>query len=287
VVARLNTGQLVEQYVNAASRDLTKWIIANNNLFPYNPDGLIKVKLENWVEGDSPNSLPFEVVWDRLVAYYKAAGHSLNYGIVTRDDFTHDLKVTHLKIIVENGIYLWIRPDSPGLTKHIQNDVEQIISPTRGTLYYTDVFGRRKPFREKVFVGIEQILILEKTDMHPSAISSSNVQIHGLVSGANKASRINHPSKMQGTRTISETEFRLYSCNMDAFEFSDWMASNNNPEAHYALIVALLKAGKPSQNVPKPNFSREGNRALAIVKQVLHMAGYKILKSINRLYSNH
>lgn len=274
---------MYEQYINASARDMTKWILANNNLFAYNPDTApYQVSLERWCDTGIPNSLPIETIWNRLIAFYQAAS-PLTYDIVTHRSFTENDKHNHIKSIVESGIFLYIPPDSLHLNKDIFRNIAKVITPTYSQIEYTDLLGRRIKTLDKAFVGIEQMIVLEKTEQNPMAVSTSPLQIHGLPAGPNKIARNGHPSKVQAPKAYSETEIRLYFSTMGEVITADMLTTNNSPEAHKSLVKAIMESDTPTNMNPILKIIRSASRPVVFVKTVLFNFGLLMVTAVKKV----
>ena len=251
-VARLNPGQFYEIFVNAASRDLAKWIKENIN------------------------SLDINIIWQRLLSYYQAAA-PITYDAVTHSGFTEQHKLQHLETIVQSGIYITIPANSKHLNKDIFKNILQVIQPTYGPVTYTNLLGQRVTTKDNVFIGIQQFIVLEKTDQNPMAIASSPLQIHGLLAGPHKLARNGHPSKQQAAKIISETEGRMFPALMGEIPAANYIALNNNPEAHKALVEEILVSPTPSNINPFLKIERGRSRSVEFIKNTLFSFGLELV----------
>lgn len=254
-VSRLNPGQFYEQYVNAASRDMSKWVRAKFG------------------------TLPLNEIWDRLMAYYKAAAPEMEEAL-SKNYTTTQEKDSHIRSVVESGIYLMISPDAPHLGPNMFFEIEKVISPTYGPVTYTDLSGRRVTTKDKVFIGSLDMIVLEKTEQRPMSVSSAMLQHHGLISGNNREIRNAHPSKQQSTRVLGETECRLVAATMGPEALAELLDLANNPESHRHAVRSILKANTPSkirELVNRKELPVGNSRVLALFNHILLCAGTMII----------
>lgn len=256
-IARMNPGQLYEQFISAASRDLSKWIRANYTV------------------------IPFEEVWNKLIAYYEVVS-PIMYKTMTEQYSLEEDKHRHIESIITSGIYLYIPPDSPNLNKDLLRRIEKIIKPTYGPVMYVDLEGKTVTTTNNAFIGIQQMIVLEKTDQQPMAVSSGVLQHHGLVAGPNKLSRQGHPSKVQAFKVFSETEVRLYFATMGGKVVSKMLTMANSPEAHKATVAAILASKTPSNLPPIQGIVSNTSRPLMYIKHILGGFGLLIKENINK-----
>ena len=247
-IARMNPGQFVEQYICAASRDMSKWVRANFNI------------------------LSTAEIWDKVMLYYHVAA-PLQYATMLTNYTTEPEQLRHLESIIAHGIYLYIPADSPNLNASLLGNVEKIISPTYGPVTYRSLSGEMVTTKDKVFVGIHQMIVLEKTDQHPMAVSSGLIQHHGLLAGPNKLSRQGHPSKVQAAKVFSETEVRLYAAVMGGEIMADLLTMANSPDAHKSVVHALLLSHTPSNLSPISGINPGTARPIIFISHVLSSFG--------------
>jgi hypothetical protein len=254
-VSRLNPGQFYEHYINAASRDMSKWI------------------RENY----SPTS--HEFVWNRLLAYYAAAAPE-QYDIMIKLYTTFQEQSDHINSIIKDGIYLFISPTSEHIDPSILGKIETVIKPTYDRVSYMDSTGQVWLTKDKVLIGIKDMIVLEKTDLKPMAISSPCLQHHGLISANNKETRNSHPSKQQSTRVFGETETRLYAATMGGRVMAELMDMANNPESHRMVCQNIMRTEQPinMQKAVDRNLVPLGkSRILSYLNHMLFCAGVEII----------
>lgn len=254
-VARLNPGQFYECYINAASRDLTKWIIKN---YKSNKD--------------------LKLVWDKLLSYYSVVSQN-QYNLVNKNYDNDDLKNKHIQSIIESGIYLYISAVDTNINSTIIERIEKIISPTFGPVRFVDDEDNHVITKDPILIGCKNMIILEKTDQHPMAIGSGTLQHHGLLSGASKANRLAHPSKQQTARVLGETEVRLYAAAMGADVVSELLDLSNNPDNHRETISSIMKAKYPTNIkniIDRKQYPVGRSRALSFCFHILNCLGFRI-----------
>lgn len=246
-VARLNPSQFYDQYINAASRDLGSWIRINYNL------------------------ISNDVLWDRLMAYYAVAA-PLTYKLVSENYLSNKDKEEHLLSIVNDAIYLTIPADNEHVTPEIFDKIEAVISPTYGPVTYRDLSGEFITTKDNVFIGVQQMIILEKTELNPMAVSSGVLQHHGLLAGGSKSSRTGYASKVQTTKVFSETEVRLYAAYLGGYIAAMLLTMNNSPEVHKMIIRAMQQHAHPSGQYNLASIKAGNARPLLFINSV--MTGY-------------
>lgn len=249
-IARTDPGQLYEPHVNAAARDLSKWV---KKSLGYVDDA---------------------VIWERVHNYYYAVsnrfGKLIDKAFVTWQD-----KLNHLECIADIGIYNVISPADKDLNWEIFNRIENVISPTYDTVRFI-ANGIEYETKDKAFIGVQQFIILEKSYMRPMAVSCGSIQHHGLLAGPNKQNRNSRPSKVQATTIVSETEGRLYAAIYGAKTLAKQTTIANSPAAMKLVTEQILQARYPS-NIPEIKGIVPGShRGLRLVNSVFTGFGVEI-----------
>lgn len=255
-VSRLNPGQFYEQFINAASRDMSNAI------------------------RDINQSSGYETAWVELMRYYEVAAPT-QHAVLDKEYTTADMRKGHVEEVCRNGIYLFIRADDPHVDPGIVGRIRSVIEPTYGPVTYVDDAGNIRTTHDSVLIGSEHILVLEKSDQRPMAASSATLQHHGLISGPTRQTRSAHPGKRQATKTAGETEVRLFAAAMGPDAAAELLDLSNNPRAHRAACQSILEAEHPAQVVQlvdRKEVPYGESRALAFITNLLAARGEEIVQ---------
>ncbi len=252
IIARQNPGQLFEQFVGAASRDLSKWVVANYGV------------------------LSNSVIWERLLAYYKAVSDTM-YTIVSTRFRTEHID-NHIKSIVKNGIYVYLPAYDEALGPKMYTEICKVIQPAYTPVTYMGLDGEWVTTEKRVLVGVQQMIVLEKTEQSPMSVSSSVLQHHGLLSGPNKLAVQSHQSKVRSVKAYSETETRYYSAVMGGDTMAKLLDLSNSPRAHKYMVEAILESKRPSCMGKVMGIPYGDSRPPAYVKNVLRCMGLDIVE---------
>ena len=258
VVARLNTGGIVEGYCGASIRDISRVITDKYN------GRLIS---EEW------NNIHQET-WDYIVEFYKAAFFK-DYEWATNPSMTNELRIEHINSIIEDTMRVVFPIDSPNNNINIVSDIGRVKEPVYGNIYFTDFLKRKVKLKYKGLINVCQIIILEKTKLEPMSVSSAVRQVHGLPAGSNKNTRNSRPSKVHALRNLSETEVRFFAAVWGGELIAQYMALTNDPEAHKRLVNAILVATN-SVNLEDVESDISQTRALKLIVDVFHSYGLSI-----------
>jgi len=254
-ISRQNCGQLYEQYIGAAARDFGKWI------------------RENYEKTD------FSVIWEKILAFYKVAA-PLQHQLCL--DHYKDVisQKQHLQSIIESGIHLFIPPDSDHIGFELIDKIDEVFSPHYGKLSYKTDNGELVKGKDRVLIGVQDFIILEKTDLRPSSVSSSILQHQGLIGSSTKRLKNSKPTNVQTTRIYSETELRLYCAVMGSDTIKRLMLLANSPETHKNMIRYILENKTPTNMLPFDGYVNS-SRPFKFVNHVLTCFGLTIKSENN------
>lgn len=234
--------------------------------------------MAKWVRANI-NTLPHTEVWDRVMAYYKAAAPE-DYNALNKHYTTVGDQRMHLDSIVDSGFYLHMNACSEHININIVDEITKVIKPTYGPVSYIDAEGKRVTTIDNVLIGSLDMIILEKTEQRPMAVSSATLQHHGLISGNNKEIRNAHPSKQQSTRVLGETECRLIAAVMGGDILAEMLDLANSPESHREAVWSILNAEDPSNilSVVNREITKLGrSRVLSFFNHILLCNGVAIV----------
>lgn len=254
-VARLNDGQFYEQHISACVRDLSFWVKTNY--------------------GQLDNS----VLWERVLSFYKIVAPEQYNAAVNMYATATDIN-EHLKTIVDDAIYLLI----PANAEHINYDIiaklDNIIKPCYGPITYVDANNETVVTEDKLFIGVQQMMILEKSDQRPTAISTAPLQSHGLLAGSSKVTRNSYASRVQTTKNYSETETRLYSATLGSEILAELLAANNSSIIHRDVVKKILSKKFPTRSYYLDRMDTTTARPFKFINNTLTSFGLTIKKYI-------
>lgn len=256
VIARLNPGQLYEQYVNAASRD-----VAND----------IRAFLHN---GE------VDAAWNHLMGYYEIVSPSILQ--VCQNFNSQEEQLSHLRAIDESGIYLHIRPDSDSDNVELYKRLRAYRRPNKGKLTLRTFAGGWEKTKSEMLIGSEEFLVLEKTYHSPFAVGTSRRQNYGLPACNNKTTKHSTPVVQASPRWLGETEVRGISANIGGEYVANLIDYTTNPESSRSVVRTISEAEYPSnidEAVDRNEIPMGGCRAHAFVEMVLNVAGIQMSNS--------
>jgi hypothetical protein len=150
--------------------------------------------------------------------------------------------------------------------------------PNKSQVTYRDVSGRLVTTVEPILVGEEDVIVLDKLDHKPMAVSGIRRQHHGFPAVENKSTKHSTPSKEQPPKIIGESEARTAAAVMGGDAVSELLDVTTNPETHRRTAAAIFEAENPmdiADLVDRENPST-GGRSIQFIKHVLSCAGYTI-----------
>lgn len=270
IVSRMNLGCLYEQYINAASRDVSKKI--RSDLGVSQLDTHIQNKLKELPKEQ------IEKAWQYLMGYYQIVSPR-QHRFFTEGAYKGTL-YDHLESIIRDGVYLYLPTDNEPESTEIIKQLETYYSPCYGPVVYTGYSGRQVITRKPVRIGSAYILLLEKIADDWTAVSSGKLQHFGVLSQVTNQDKYAQPSRQQAIRAYGESEVRIYVAYAGAKITADIMDRNNNPNAHRAVCETILNSDTPThigQAVDRNKVPIGGSKALALVNHILLCSGVRMV----------
>lgn len=243
VTSRMNLGRLYEQYIGQASETLTRQIRANILLDKLErlPD-MTKNDILKIMHAMDPNGIM--LYYGMLTDFYnlispKQAAHYSN--ITDIND-----KIEILANIVYDRIYIFYPIGNE--IEHmqvVQNIENSVFKPHIGQLTYVNRYGDHKKTIEKTRIGPVYFMLLEKIADSWLSASSARVNHFGVPISVNKTNRHQTPFRLSPTKTIGESESRLYLSYVGGEAIAELMDRSKNRQTHKDIYNALLESDNP------------------------------------------
>jgi hypothetical protein len=251
-ISRLNPGQFYEHFINACSRDIS-----------------------NDIRALMANKQP-EQAWALYLKYLDIAAPE-TLKLVDKDNLDERDAVLHS--ICKDGIYLYIPADDENLNINIYTRMMEFRPPNESQVTYTTVEGKVIRTKYPMLIAEMDMIVLDKADFKPMAVSGICRQHHGCVAVENKGTKHSTPFKEQPAKVLGETETRTAAAIMGGEAVADMMDLVNNPAAHREVIRRIYTADNPMQisNVVDRTKIPRGGRPLDFVTHIGECAGWKII----------
>ena len=218
-IARLNPGQLFEQYLGASMRD-------------------ISLDIKQMVENGNSNG-----AWDFLLGYLKIA--SPPQAEVCSQLNSRERK-DYLEGVCQKGLYLHCPADADWITIDTYDDLQAYRPVNESPVTYTNSAGAKVRTNLPALIGGKYMIVLEKSDSKPMACAGSRVQHHGLPAVATKNTRNSTPTKEQPPRVWGESEVRALSATIGGAAVANILDYTTNPNTHKAITRSVFGAKDPS-----------------------------------------
>jgi len=280
-VSRMNLGRLYEQYLNAASRDVTFKIRQDLGMAPN--EKMLEQKL---TQLDIDQDFNLERAWKYLMGYYSIVSPRMyrwfNSGDyqVSKDKQTSSMKAQHLASVIKKGIYLHIPPENEPEWQNILIELEKHYRPTYGPVSYIGNSGNKVTTVNNIRIGSVYIILLEKIGDDWTAVSSGKLQHFGVLSQVTNSDKYGQPSRNQAIRALGESEVRIYVSYAGERVTADILDRNNNPATHKQITYNILSAVEPTNieiAVDRKIIPLGGNKPLQLVKHILECGGVKFI----------
>lgn len=250
-IKRMNVARVIEQYINACSRDVTKRIQQMYH-----------------------TRCTYEQIEAYLLDYYRTVSPRMVDLVV---DEQGRLKESHLQQVLTDGIYLWIPTDNEPETMDIIKELSERFPPTFGPVSYRGESGVKKWTRNNILIGSMYILLLEKTGRDWAAVSTSKLNHFGIPSKLTDIDRNANPSRPQPIR-FGESEARLFAAFVGGEETAHLIDRSNNPVVRKQAIDSILRAKEPTNiesAVDRRQYPIGNGRIVSLVHHFSECAGWR------------
>lgn len=298
-VNRMNLGRKFEHYINAASRDCRKAILrqlmtlaphaAFNNGVTLSMSGTITHDEVNTILASSAkdhqllnklNKLEmeypaiFNTAWEYLMGYYQIVVPK-QYNWFQNGTYQHT-RAEHLMSVLKKGIYLYMPPDRETEDTDVVRELQAKYRPVYGPVTYVGNSGKTVTTKKPVRIGSQYIMLLEKTGDDWTAVASAKTQINGVLAQITNADKYSQSWRNQAIRAYGESEVRILVSYVGPRVTADLLDRNNNPEAHKAMLYAILQAPCPTNiksSVDRKKVPMGGSKPLQLVNHILECGG--------------
>lgn len=221
---------------------------------------------------------PIDKVFDYVLGFYKVCAPDTYHAMIQ----PHIDKKRHLDYIVQEHV---------GLLKPIDSDVSHVDTiklidkfypPCKGPVTFKNANGTTRRSKRPVLIGGCCIILLDKTTVESSAVSSAKIQHYGLPAPLSRNSRVQSPFRGQPTKAIAEDELRLIEAVVGGKAAADLLDQSTNPDTHKMVLEAIYSTDKPSsvyRIVDRDKLPTGHGYFQEMVKNVNRCAGLMIVPS--------
>lgn len=269
-ISRMNFGRLYEQYINAASRDVVKYICSTLGIKKGDKKAFgVLTELFN------TNKPVFNKLYDYLMGYY---------SIISPKMFNHFSKLNeeemfnHLFTVIKDNLFLYIPTDNAPEPVEIIKQLEKHYKPIYSPVSYVGNSGLLITTKNNVRVGSLYVMLLEKIADAWSAVSSGKLQHFGILSQLTKADKFSQPTRNQAVKAIGEAEGRILVAYTGQKLIAEIMDRNNNPQTHKGIVMGILTADNPTNILKLVDRTKNpygGAKPLQLVNHLTLCAGWK------------
>lgn len=273
-VKRMNVSRMYEQYINAASRDLTDNI---RKQFGFDKNMPKDIQIRGFSTDKNKENLYVES-FNKLKRYYEIISPKMHATIKELESKDVSYFKHHVNSILDDGIYLWIPTDNPvnlvEMIKSIRNEFPAHFGP----ITYRGRSGNLVKTVTPILIGSLYVMLLEKTGSEWSAVSSAKLQHFGIPAKLSNSDKHSTPVRGSPVRILGESEVRLFCSTVGGDTTMEILDQSNNPLIHKRIFTNILLSEYPTKIksiIDRKEFPRGKSRALVYMKHTLQCAGIK------------
>lgn len=256
VTARMNIGQLYEQHAKAVNRDVHGDIV------------------KMCAEHRHSEALSY------LEEYYQL--YPDQWRIYSQTKKSKEDRMKHLEHVLADNIRIVLPADNEYIGASHYRALESFRSPNMSEVLYTNYDGSKEWTKEKVLIGGQSIMVLEKSAHKPMAESTSRLQNNGLPASSNKKNKYSRPSRHIGSRVIGEAEGRAHAAACGGLVVAEALELSTNPEVTEAAVTEMFTHEIPSRIeklVDRKEIPLGDSRAIGFAKHLIGCGGAEIVSN--------
>lgn len=291
--SRMNLGRLYEQYINAASRDVSKRLCQLLGVKKGDSRALGVISgLESNADGR------FEQAWAYLMSYYQIVSPKM-YVWMTSGEYK-DSRAAHLSRIIsevdgtawerdpqnpqafqevpQHFLKMYYPPENPPDQENMIAELETKHRPTYGPVTYKGYSGRVVTTKNPARIGSVYMILLEKIGDDWTAVSSGKTQHFGVLSQVTNADKFATPTRQQAIRAWGEAEVRIAVSYVGPWFVAEMLDRNNNADTHEEILMNLLKSDQPTNVhslVNRKKIPLGGSKPLKLIKHIAECGGWR------------
>jgi hypothetical protein len=271
-ISRMNLGRLYEQHMSATLRDITQHVRQQFGYGRLTPTAVIAEQL--LAKHDIQK---IQAVHQYVVDFYKL--FSDKQAMYYASMVTPESQAEHMASIISNHAYAYVPIDKQLSSKEIVKRIEASpYKPVYGKVTYRGNSGEMVTTERNVRIAPLYMMLLEKIADDWTAVSTGNLQLHGLLAQVNRREKHARPYRNTPVRTIGETEGRLFVgyCGREAV--AEMLDRSGNPLVQRHMARNILDAEKPSdiKEIVDRNLVTYGNtKPIQIINHMFTCTGFK------------
>ena len=156
-------------------------------------------------------------------------------------------RIDHLTDVVNKGIYLFMPIGNPRHLPTAVKCLEEKYPQTYGPVQYVGNSGNKVLTKKNIRIAPLYMMLLDKIADDGLSVASAKLHPSGVLA---KFEKNVYPWRMSPTRTIGETEGRIFAGYLGPEALAEMMDLSNNPATMRHLYTRLLSERYPS-NIPK------------------------------------
>lgn len=262
-ISRMNIGRSYELYLGSVSRDNRSRLI-NHFTSKYGNNFINQLTTQD-----------YEYIKQYLTGLYSLINPEMVEFICALD--FNDLQ-KHCLEVLKSNLYIYYPTDNEyNIADIVENIEKSVYRPHNGKVTYTDELGRKVTTQENIRVGQMYFMFLEKIANNYSATNSAFVNSFGFPIKATGVDKNKYPHSLTPTKTLGETEVRIFTSFMKPEAIADMLDLSLNPMTHKSAIKQMLSSDKAFDNtltVNREDIPLGQNKGLMLFRHLTNCYGF-------------
>lgn len=234
IVSRMNIGRSYEHYIASAQNKVTK-------------DCRIILNVEKSCTVEQFYSIDFslrEKALEYVLGFIRLCSNQMHLGLLSKSK-EEQHRYLYEDVVVKETMRLYM---PLGDLVDLHNTIpliEEFYKPTNGPVSYIGHNGHVVVTKNSVRIADLYIMLLDKIADTGSAVSTGRLNHFGFLTPVSGEDRWKDPIKKTATKTISETEGRIYTSYVGRYFTAEMMDRSNNHSVQQNIVNNILESDRP------------------------------------------
>jgi hypothetical protein len=237
----------------------------------------IEVEVREMIKRDSSND-GYLAAYKLLLSLYEVISLPFYEKIVEYNGMGNDIRRVrrHVDAIINDKMYIYLPSHTQNIGVEGVGDIEARFPSDYGPVTFYDAEGKLRRTRDKIMIGANYMIVLEKTGHDWSAVDAPRRQVHGVPAKMSQKDRSSLPWRYQAIRLMGEAEVRNEVGILGGEYMADQVDRPNNPKALYQIFRTIMHADRPTdleQVVDREAIPVGNSLALSYLNNTMYCAG--------------
>lgn len=234
-------------------------------------------RVREYIKRDSSDE-SYREVYKLLLSFYEVISKPYYDKLIEFNGMGMDIRRVrrHVDSIVNGTMYIYLPSHTQNIGVEGVGDIEDRFPSDYGSVTFYNEKGELRRTRNKVRIGANYMIVLEKTGHDWSAVDAPRRQVHGVPAKMSQKDRHSLPWRYQAIRLMGEAEVRNQAGILGGEYMADQVDRPNNPKALYQIFSNIMHTDRPTdieRVVDRDEIPVGNSLALSYLNNTMYCAG--------------